>query len=106
MQELVIVLAFLGGLWTYAGIHPETEIFKAFTQLVPEISSIFFWIGVLMLTIIPILVAHLTGKLLGFLALLLALIGGIFVDTLAMWSFIAGLLMGLFAPFAASATEN
>ena len=105
-QELVIGLGFIDGLWVYAGIHPETESFKAFTRLVPEMTSIWFWVGVLVLTVVTILATHLIGKSLGLLALLVSIVGGIFVETWGIWIFVAALLIGLCIPLTAQTNAS
>jgi len=106
VQEIIVGLGFLDGLWVHAGIHPETEAFRAFTQLVPEMSSVWFWIGTLILTVVTILATHLIGKALGLLSLFLSLTGGIFVETWGIWSLAAALLIGFLIPFAAPASAS
>ena len=99
VQEFVIGIGFLNGLWIYTGVNPETEILKAFTASIPEMSSLLFWIGVLILTVIPIAATYLIGKWLGLLAVFLAFIGGILIASWGIWPLMIGIIMGLFAPF-------
>lgn len=97
VQEFVIGFGFLGGLWIYAGVNPDTEILKAFSVIVPEMSGFFWWIGV-MITIGSIVGAYFIGKWLGLLAVFLAFLGGIFLNHLGIWPLVGGIILGFFAP--------
>lgn len=98
LQELILLFGFLNGLWIYAGVNPDTEILKAFTDLVPEMSSVLFWIGVLILTVMPVWVTWIISKWLGLLAVLLAFVGGVFIESFGIWCLVVALIMGRFAP--------
>ena len=76
VQEFVILFGFLNGLWIHIGVNPETEI----------------WIGVLILTIAPIWASYVIGKWLGLIAVFLAFIGGIFIDTISVWFLVGGVM--------------
>ena len=104
VQEFVLVFGFLNGLWIYAGINPETEILRAFTQLVPEVASFLFWIVVIILTIGPLIATYSMGKgigkCLGIVAVLLAFLGGVFIESWGIWSLLIGVIIGWYAPLA------
>lgn len=94
LQELIIGSGFLGGLWIYAGVNLETEILKAFTDLVPGISSVLFWVVSITLMVAPILGAWHIAKVYGLVGLLLAFLGGIFIGSIGVWLLIIALVMG------------
>ena len=98
LQELIICSGFLGGLWIYAGVNPETEILKAFTDLVPGISSVLFWVVSIVLTVAPIWSAWHIGGVCGLVALLLAFLGGIFIGSIGIWLLIIALVIGGLCP--------
>ena len=98
LQEIIICSGFLGGLWIYAGVNPETEILKAFTDLVPGISSILFWAVSIILMVAPIWSAWRIGGVFGLVALLLAFLGGIFIGSIGIWLLIIALIMGGLCP--------
>ena len=98
LQELVIGSGFLGGLWIYAGINPETEILRAFTDLVPGISSVLFWVISIILTVIPILSTWYLGRVCGLVALSLAFFGGIFIGSIGIWLVIPAFIIGGLCP--------
>jgi hypothetical protein len=94
VQEFVIGLGFLSGLWIYVGVDPTAEILKSFSALVPEMSG-FFWLIVFMGTIGSIAGAYYMGRWLGLLAVLLAFLGGIFIaSSLGIWLLIGGVILG------------
>ena len=97
VQESVIGLGFLSGLWIYAGVDPNAEILEAFSAIVPEMSGLFWLIGVGG-TIASIAVAYWMGKWLGLFAVFLAFLGGRFIDYLGIWPLIGGIILGFFAP--------
>lgn len=97
VQEFVIGLGFLSGLWIYSGVDPTAEILKSFSAIVPEMSGSFWWI-VVMSTIGSIVGAYLMGKWFGLLAVFLAFLGGIFIGSWGIWPLIGGVILGLFAP--------
>ena len=56
VQEFVIGFGFLSGLWIYAGVNPETEIIKALSSVIKELSpdpmySFMFWIIPIIITL-------------------------------------------------------
>lgn len=96
LQELILLFGFLNGLWIYAGVNPDTEILKAFTDLVPEMSSELFWIVVLISTVVPVWVTWVISKWLGLLAVLLAFVGGVFIESFGIWCLVVAVIMGRF----------
>ncbi len=97
VQEFVIGLGFLSGLWIYSGVDPTAEILKSFSAIVPEMSG-FLWLIVVLITIGSIMGAYFMGKWLGLLAVFLAFLGGIFIGSWGIWPLIVGVILGLFAP--------
>lgn len=98
MQEFVIGLGFLSGLWIYAGVDPTAEILKSFSAIVPRMSG-FLWLIAAVSTIGSIAGAYSMGGRLGLLAVFLAFLGGIFIgSSLGIWLLIGGVILGLFAP--------
>lgn len=98
LQELILCSGFLGGLWIYAGVNPETEILRAFTDLVPGISSVLFWLVSITLTVAPIWATWRIGGVCGLAALLLAFLGGIFIESIGIWLLIIALIIGGLCP--------
>jgi len=98
LQEIIITFGFLNGLWIYTGINPETEILKAFTSLFPEQSSFLFWVIEILLIIIPIVIAFSISKWFGLIAVFLAFLGGVFIESWGIWALIVAYLMGLYTP--------
>ena len=98
LQELIVGCGFLGGLWIYVGVNPETEILRAFTDLIPGTSSIWFWLGSILLTVAPIWATWYIGGVCGLVALLLAFVGGIFIASIGIWLLIVALIVGGFCP--------
>ena len=93
IQEFVIGLGFLSGLWIYSGVDPTAEILKSFSLLVPEMSG-FFPVIAVVITIGSIAGAYFMGKWLGLLAVLLAFLGGIFIGSWGIWLLIGGVILG------------
>jgi len=98
LQELIVCSGFLGGLWIYAGVNPETEILRAFTDLVPGMSSILFWVGSVLLTVLPILSTWYIAGVCGLVALLLAFLGGISIASIGIWLLVVALVIGAVCP--------
>lgn len=101
MQEFVVSLGFLSGLWIYDGIDPTAEIVKAFSITVPEMSGL-LWFLVVASTIISIWGAYSMGGKLGLLAVFLAFLGGIFIGSWGILLLVAGMILG---PIAATQTK-
>jgi len=81
-KELIIGFGFLEGLWIYARINPLGEIAKAFSKIVPEGMS-FGWLPLILfiLTLIQIITVYIYGGVIGWVALILAFLGGILIGT-------------------------
>lgn len=101
VKELIIGFGFAEGLWIYAGVNPITEIVRAFSEIVPK-SSWFSLVSFLLIfgvPIVQIVAVYCYGGVVGWLALLLAFLGGIFIGT-GIWGVIlvlAGMSLGYFA---------
>ena len=98
VRGFVLVFGFLNGLWVYAGVNPESEILKAFTDLVPEMSSLLFWLVTIILTVGTIVAAYKIGKWPGIIAILAAFLGGLFIGSWGIWSLLIGVIIGWYAP--------
>lgn len=78
VKEFVIGVGFLGGLFARIGIDPETEIIRALTSVFRFDPRPILLIS-LLLTISSFLVAYFRGGLLGLVAVLFGLIGGLLI---------------------------
>lgn len=96
--EFVILFGFLNGFWIYAGVNPESEILRSFTDLVPSMSSVLFWLITIMLTVGTIAAAYKLGKWLGLVVILSAFLGGVFIESWGIWSLLVGIGIGWFVP--------
>ena len=96
--EFVILFGFLNGLWVYEGVNPEAEILKAFTDLIPEMSSLLFWSISVLLTGGAITAVYAIGRWIGLVAILAAFLGGVFIESWGIWSLLVGIGIGWFAP--------
>ena len=93
VQEFVIGLGFLSGLWIYAGIDPTAEIVKSLSLIVPEMSGL-LWFLVITSTIISIWGAFYMGGKLGLVAVFLAFLGGIFAGSWGILLLMIGMILG------------
>jgi len=80
VQEFVIGLGFLSGLWIYAGVDPTAEIVKSLSAVVPEWSWL-LWLLVVVGTIGSIVAAYKVGGVFGLITVLLAFLGGILISS-------------------------
>ena len=101
IQEFVIGLGFLSGLWIYAGIDPTAEIVKSLSLIVPEMSGL-LWFLVVASTIISIWGAYSMGGKLGLLTVFLAFLGGIFIGSWGILLLVVGMILG---PIAATQSK-
>jgi hypothetical protein len=97
IQEFVIGLGFLSGLWIYAGVDPTAEIVKALSIIVPEMSGL-LWLLVTVDTIISIAGAYYAGRWLGLLAVVLAFLGGLLIGSVGILLLLGGIILGRYAP--------
>ena len=98
VTEFVNLFGFLNGLWIYAGVNPESEILRAFTDLVPGMSSVLFWLVTITCAVATIAAAYTFGKWLGLVAILAAFLGGVFIESWGIWSLLIGMGIGWYAP--------
>jgi len=110
VQEFVIGLGFLSGLWLYVGFDPEAQIVGAFAGIAETLapnsraSSLILTLPSIV-TIVSVVAAYFAGGILGLIAVGLAFLGGIFLSSqLGIWMLIAGVICGLIA--ASSNSEN
>jgi hypothetical protein len=101
VQEFVIGLGFLSGLWIYAGVDPTAEIVKSLSMVVPEWSGL-LWLLVVVGTIGSIAGAYRMGGKLGLLAVFLAFLGGILVASVGILLLVIGMILG---PIAATQSK-
>lgn len=82
VKELIFGFGFLEGLWIHFKINPLSEIVLALSKLAPEGMFSFWWFNLIMilLAIAQILLVYQFGGVIGWLALLLAFLGGIFIE--------------------------
>jgi len=103
VKEFVVGLGWVSGLFLRIGIDPEVAIFEALRDvmemLVPETGFTWiFWVTPTLLTSIAWIGAYITGGSLGVIAVIIALIGGYFYDSLMGWILVlSGILLGGFA---------
>jgi len=106
VQEFVLGFGFLSGLWIYAGVNPETEIIKAFSSVIQELSpnpmySFVFWLIPIIGTLVSLGGSYFIGGWVGLIAVFFALIGGIFISsTFGVICLVIAILIGFFAPYA------
>ena len=104
VQEFVIGFGFLSGLWIYAGVNPETEISKALSSVIKELSpdpmySFMFWIIPIIITLASISGSYALGGWIGLTAVIFAFIGGIFISsTFGIICLVIGIVLGFAAP--------
>lgn len=80
VQEFVIGLGFLSGLWIHAGVDPTAEIVKSLSAVVPEWSWL-LWLLVVVGTIVSIVAAYRIGRVFGLITVFLAFIGGLLIGS-------------------------
>ena len=104
VQEFVIGFGFLNGIWIHVGINPETEIIRAFSQVIQAISpssgySLLFWILPIILTISLIAGAYFNGGWPGLIAVALALLAGILLNPFGIFLLIIAIILGATSAF-------
>jgi len=103
IREFVIGLGFLSGLWISIGINPESEIIKAFAQVLKELGSnlgFLFYIIPIIVFIGSIFVAYQQGGKLGLFAIGAGFLGGLLIvpaSILGVIFVIVGFVLGLIA---------
>jgi membrane-bound ClpP family serine protease len=100
--EFVVLFGFFSGFWIYAGVNPETEILKAVTSLVPGIGTLLFWIVSILVPLGTIATAYFIGKWLGLICIVLAFLGGVFIESNGVYLLLIGLLVGWFTPLSSN----
>lgn len=104
VQEFVLGFGFLSGLWIHVGVDPETEVIKAFAQIINQLApssgfSLIFWLIPIVVFIVSIAGSFLIGQLLGLIAVGLAFLGGVFISSIiGIVLLIAGIILGFIAP--------
>jgi hypothetical protein len=105
VNEFVVGLGFLSGLWSAVGVDPETEIFKAFSTIITALNpnsgfDILFFVLPIVILIVSILGAYSMGGRLGLVAVGCGFIGGLLIllsPTISVILLLAGMVMGKFA---------
>lgn len=105
VQEFVLSFGFLSGLWIHVGIDPEEEMSKALLSVLKTLNpaldlstSLLFWLLPIIIVILSILGSYAIGGLIGLIAVGLAFIGGVFIESFGVWFLIIGVILGSFAP--------
>ena len=105
IDEFVIGLGFLSGLWIAAGINPEAEVFKALGTIINILSSnsgfdTLFFILPTLIFIVSIIGLYSMGGKFGLFAVVGGFIGGLLILVSPIFSMIllfAGMLIGKIA---------
>lgn len=105
VQEFVLVFGFLSGYWIYAGANPETEILKVLLSVITEVApslapgaSLISWVIPIGLTIGTIFGSYKIGGRYGLVAVGLAFIGGIAIESIGIYLVLVAIFLGWFAP--------
>lgn len=104
VQEFVVGFGFLSGLWIYVGVNPESEIIKAFADIIEMLMpnsgfSFLFWLIPIIVLITTLLSSFVIGGWAGIVSIGLAFLGGIFIDTsFGIFALVIAIIIGLIAP--------
>lgn len=107
VQEIVLGFGFLNGLWIAVGVNPETEILRAFSDIIKSLDigggfTLLFWLIPIILTLGSLFASYFIGGWLGLGAVGMAFLGGaliIRIPTFAVILLIVAVMMGFAAPF-------
>jgi hypothetical protein len=105
LDEFVIGLGFLSGLWIAIGVDPEAEIFKAFSTIINTLNpnsgfNILFFVMPILILMGSILGAYFMGGKLGLVAVVCGFIGGLLIlisPIISLIILIVGILIGKIA---------
>jgi len=101
LKEFVVLVGFLNGVWLAVGVNPGAELLEVLQQTVESLvgqngALEFVFAALPILIVVAALVAIFRrGGWLGFVAVVLAFLAGLFVVSEPRWAF--GLLLGAFA---------
>jgi len=104
VQEFVLGLGFFGGFWVHVGINPESEVLKALSTIVKTLVpnsnfSLLFWMIPVVDMMFSILFAYVLGGWLGLIAIFLAFLGGVFIESMfGIVLLIIAVFLGIIAP--------
>lgn len=104
VQEFVLGFGFLSGLWIHVGVNPESEILRAFADIVNELApssgfSIIFWLIPIIGIAASVTGSYFIGGWFGLAAVGLAFMGGIFISsTFGVILLVTGVFLGFAAP--------
>lgn len=104
VQEFVLGFGFLSGFWIHVGIDPESEVLKALSAIIQTLApnsrfSLLFWVIPIASTIFSIIFTYLLGGWIGLIAVVLAFLGGVFIESsVGVILLIVAILLGMFAP--------
>ena len=84
VNEFVIGLGFLSGLWVAVGIDPQAEIFKTFATIIKTLNpnsgfGLLFFILPIIILICLILLTYFMGGKLGLVAVVFGFVGGLLI---------------------------
>lgn len=99
VNESVIGLGFSSGLWIAVGIDPQAEIFRAFATIIKTLNpnsgfGLLFFIMPILILICLILGAYFMGGILGLVAVVSGLVGGLLI-LVSPWISIILLFLGM-----------
>lgn len=106
VTEFVIGLGLFSGLWISTGVDPEGAVLDALAtavnQLVPNpLYGVLFVLISIVSTLVSILSAYALGGFVGIFAVIMALLGGVFLNSgFGAYLIVIGLFVGLIAPAA------
>ena len=104
IQEFVIGFGFLSGLWIYVGVNPETEIFNALLTVMNTLNpnhslGFIFWLIPVVILLLSILGTYFTGGWIGMIAIGVAFLSGILIEsTIGIILLGLALVLGFIAP--------
>jgi hypothetical protein len=99
VNEFVIGLGFLSGLWIAVGIDPQAEIFRAFATIIKTLNpnsgfGLLFYIILIIILICSILGTYFMGGKLGSIAVVSGFLGGLLI-LVSPWISIILLFIGM-----------
>lgn len=106
IQEFVIGLGFLNGLWIHMGFDPESLIIQLLLDVITifdpsfPFSYIFLFISIIsaLSAVVPLLLAYYRGGIFGLFAVVCAFIGGVLINsTIGVLFLLIGVVLGLIA---------
>jgi len=104
VQEFVVGFGFLSGVWINIGINPETEILRAFADVINTLQpdnqiGFIFWLLPIIFIIGSLVATYVIARVPGLIAVGLAFLGGLFFHTtFGGIMLVIAIVLGLIAP--------